>query len=199
MDPTSEQLEGFRTLADIAAWTEIPGTVGQGNSALGSLFQKLGTTGTHHPRVVGAISKEDYDALLNAWTYTHEGEDEARAPSPVVRAQAGLIGRVARILCGLEKTLQQAADETKAKLRQEQMLAQSQAQQGTGSPQRKIKMATIINQTNDDETGLILQVDIDQCYANYRRVMGSDPPEGKECTVEQLTGLKKLVDDKVVL
>ena len=59
MDPTNEQLEGFRTLADIAAWTEIPGTVGQANSALGSLFQKLGTTGAHHPWVVGAISKDE--------------------------------------------------------------------------------------------------------------------------------------------
>ena len=100
MDPTEEQLQASRTINDVAAWTELPGEVGEPTSPKARLFSLLGTTGKQHARVIGAMPATDYAALIELWTY---GEPAA-PPTPVCKVQAGLVGRVARILCGTEQT-----------------------------------------------------------------------------------------------
>ena len=46
MDPTNEELENFKTVAEIAQWVGLPGEAAEQNSQRGSLFKLLGTDGS---------------------------------------------------------------------------------------------------------------------------------------------------------
>ena len=57
----------------------------------------------------------------------------------------------------------------------------------------KIKMATIINQTNDDKIEPLPEDKIKTSFEHYKKITGGFPPSQKECTIEQLSGLQALV------
>ena len=174
----------------------MPGTIDNAESPLGAFFALMGAQADTHPRVLGFLDEADFKAVLQTWQYTHPNEQQARAPSPVVLAQAGLIGRVCRIAIGKEKTL------AKLELERQAATVASQAQANTnaasGTQGRKVKMSLIVNQTNDDERPLLDDAGLDKAYKQYIKVMGDVPSPDRECTAEQLTAIKSLLDDNSV-
>ena len=192
MDPTDEQIDGFNTVLSIAQWVELPGDPGEANSAMARLFALLGTNGTQHPRVLGCMPETDYTALLEEWTY---GEPDA-PPTPVCKVQAGLIGRVARIKCGIDKTQKALREEKEVADRASAAAAASASVTGASSTSktRKVKLSTIVSQSNEDEVELISDEKVNGCFKHYKDITGGFPPPHKECTIEQLTGLASLVN-----
>ena len=194
MDPTAEQIPNFATIDDIVTWTELPGAIDEPNSPKARLYALLGTDGTQHPRAIGAMLATDFDALIAGWTYG----DPASPPSPVCRVQAGLVGRVARIICGIDKTQDQERADKAASDAAAAALALATTSVGVTTPAsgKKIKMATIINQANDDEIEPMPETRLKASFDHYKQVTGGFPPSQKECTIEQLSGLLALVDAK---
>ena len=146
----------------VAHWAQMKGAVDQPQTPLGTFFQLMGAAAGTHPRVLSFLDEADYKAVLETWVFVHPNEQAARAPSPVVLAQAGLLGRVCRISTGKEKTL------AKLELERQAAAAASAAQANTnassGSLGLKVKMSTIVNQTNNDERPLLSDAGLDQAY-----------------------------------
>ena len=191
MDPPEDILKTLDTVTKVADWVNLPGDAADATSQRGALFKCFGTDGTHHVRVLGVIDREDFEVILNKWQYVHEGDTEASPPAPVARSQAGLMGRISRIQCGLESTqaehkAQVAADAAATAA----LAAAASAGTGAGSPGRKLKTSAVANQMNDEERAMLDAAAITTAYTTYRKAMGSDPPSNKECTVEQLTALR---------
>ena len=174
LDPTDNEIASFDTVLKVAQWVQMQGAVDQPQTPLGAFFQLMGAAADTHPRVVGFLDEADYKAVLQGWVFIHPNEQQARAPTPVVLAQAGLVGRVCRITIGKEKTL------AKLELDRQAAAAASAAQANTntssGSLGRKVKMSTIVNQTNDDERLLLSDAGLDQAYKQYIKVMRDVPP-----------------------
>ena len=100
LDPTDNEIASFDTVLKIAQWVQMQGAVDQPQTPLGAFFQLMGAAADTHPRVVGFLDEADYKAVLQGWVFIHPNEQQARAPTPVVLAQAGLVGRVCRITIG---------------------------------------------------------------------------------------------------
>ena len=119
----------------------MQGAVDQPQTPLGTFFQLMGAAADTQPRVLNLLDEADYMAVLQTWVFVHPNEQAARAPSPVVLAQAGLVGRVCRISTGKDKTL------AKLELERQAAAAASAAQANTNASnrflERKVKMSTL--------------------------------------------------------
>ena len=105
LDPTDIEIASFDTVLKVGQWAQLQGAIDQPQSPLGAFFAFMGAAADTHPRVLSIWDEADYKAVLQTWVYVHPDETTARAPSPVVLAQAGLVGRVCRINAYKEKTL----------------------------------------------------------------------------------------------
>ncbi len=119
------------------------------------------------------------------------------APTPIVLASATRAGRICRIIAGLEQTLEQ-----KQKEREDaHVLALAKAKAASGAPplpvapeRDTVDLSTVISQTMSVTAPLLSNTDIQQAYAEYEKVYEGEPPERHECSHEQLTGFKWLLD-----
>ena len=150
---------------------------------LGSLFSLLGVTANMQPRVIGFMSAADYRAAVEQWRIGAEAAT-ATLPTFVQRSQGGLFGRTCRLVAGTEQTLAQQAAHVAA--------ASTAAAVGT---KRRIKMASVINQGDDNEVDILDTNAITQAYAEYKAKTGTYPSEDEELSVEQISGLKDIFDN----
>jgi len=209
-EPTEEEIAGFTDLDAVAEWADLPHR-GEGKSApdspRGTLFELLGARGSTQPRSVAAISPADFDAVLAEW------KPSGRKPPPLIYASAGLLGLACRLKAGATKRKSVIEDEYR-KEKQDQLKIQElqitkdikaielQTQQSVsvvaspapGQSEKRIKLATHVDQSNDSEAPL-LEADVAaRAYERYHKWYGNLPPKEEDITKEQLAALKTLYD-----
>ena len=199
MDPTREELDSMVNIDNAADWAELPHRPIESeapDSPRGSFFSHLGATPTTRIRTVAAIPEQEFQATVEAWQF------KGAKPNTILRASAGLVGMACRMAAGIQPThaqalvtqslAEQAAQlQWRATIAQQAMAAPPQAQRPSGNSV-KIKLATVVDQANDNEVEAMEGAQIKAAYATYASKQGDVPPPQEDLTTEQLTGLRAL-------
>ena len=189
MEPTRAEMSTMTTVDAIADWADLPHRVEDAEEATsprGTFYAALGATATTPPRVIAAIPDDVYKSTVDEWRIS------GARPSPVLRASAGLVGSVARLVCGAVPTAEAKAAERAKAEELEKLKAQAAIAVTTAPKGRCIKLSTIVDQANDLEIEPLAVADVEAAYAAYRAKMGDTPRPEEDLTPEQLGGLKAL-------
>ena len=68
----------------------------------------------------------------------------------------------------------------------------SRSEERSSSDTRRVKLSSVINQSDDPEVDILDDAAIQQAYANYRKRIGALPPADQELSSEQLSSLHSL-------
>jgi len=172
----------------IADWCDLPHRAEGADapsSPRGTFFAALGATGATRPRVLAAISSENFKTVVDEWVIN------AVRPSPVLVASAGLLGTVARLVCGITPTSaeKQAAQAAELELLKAQAAMATTSSSKVGPSPRSIKLSTVVDQANDLEIEPMTPDSVELAYSTYRLKMGDNPRPEEDVTPEQLAGL----------
>ena len=199
MEPSDEQIVAFATLGDIKAWLVIPGAEDDATTVWGSLMHRLGATDALHPRMLGAMSKEDYTACLEGWKI---GEHD---PTPVQRTMSALLGDTARICVGAQRRKADIEKEERERRVADEAYSLALAKATPPLPpptvssnamvktDRTVKLSQVISQTADQEIPILSEVEVAKAYKTYFDIFKVMPPANAELAIEQLTGLHFLL------
>lgn len=204
MDPDPRTIEQWSGIGDVVGWCKMKGDVSEAQSVAGSLLKLVGAEPGTPVRMLGIITETDWNAIIAEW------RPEDRAPSPIEKSQAALVGRASRIATGttLSQEQQAKADEEANARKIKELELQVQIAQANSPPsnvqqqtqqaspttsRKKVKMSAVVDQINEQEVEALTEDDINTCYKNYTKIFQDLPPEGEECTVEQLTALNELL------
>ena len=187
-EPTEQELSTFTSLDVVADWAGIPHRVKEGDdgstSPRGTFFALLGASGSTHPRNVAAIPVQDFAAALQEWKVG------GSAPSPILRASVGLLGTAVRMATGVLRPRREQEALAKEELERNRKRALEESR--TTSAEKKIKLATVVDQTNDSEVVALPEEEVESCYKHYSDRVGEVPLPEEDISVEQLAGLKAL-------
>lgn len=124
----------------VARWAGIEGSRDDDQTPRGGLFALLGVNGSEPPRILGVLPAADLDTTARQWRIPQTARAPAAAPPIAQLGQARIFTRTCRNLCGqLPHHLAPAAPPVAAP----PAVAPPAA--------KKIKPATVINQTDDSE------------------------------------------------
>ena len=191
MDPSTQEISRFTDLNLIADWVGIPGTDTDVTSVRGALFTHVGVLATMHPRIVAIIPEAQFDGYIVSWALVGQ-----IPPSPAMKAMGGLLGRIARITCGVQKTLaeeQAIAVATAAAAITAAAAAATATQAPPLAKVRSIKLANVLQQGNEEEAPIVPEADVTRGFKRYFGIFKCQPPEDEEITTEQLSGLSLLL------
>ena len=96
-EPTDAEIGGLATIQHVADWAGLTGDATADDTPLGSLLLAFGATAAQHFRVLGAMLKDDFTAVVEAW------QPGGHVPTPVQLTSAALLGVGARIACGTQR------------------------------------------------------------------------------------------------
>ena len=213
MEPSPGEIRRFGTVADIAAWVQIEGDILEPESPKGSLFAALGITETTHWRVVAAMEKDSYEAVLTTVTYVlpatgEEVEGTEVRFTPALMSQAGLIGRYARVCGGVELSFADAALKREADAAHDRALqlavATAKAAPTTtiavppptakaASSCRTVSMRDVVDGARSDDQPVMQESDFQKFRTTYKSFNQRFPPWDSEPTIEQLSAVQVLV------
>eukprot|EP00435_Cladocopium_sp_Y103_P028948 s1750_g7.t1 len=185
MDPDAATLRTLTTLDQVAQWAALEGAQDDDDTPRRSLLRLLGFLGTEHPRFVGIQTEADFNTVLAAWRIPQPapgGGGAAPAPAAPTFAQlgqAGIFARTCRVIVGTQASTAPTP-------------AAPPVPPAPTVASRKIKMAQVINQTDEEEIEPLDQAAVNQAYAVYQMKTGGFPPEDEELSAEQLTTLDSL-------
>eukprot|EP00971_Amphidinium_carterae_P328123 6459845-Amphidinium_carterae.1 len=128
---------------------------------------------THHWRPLAMIPEATTNSLIEGMQ--GRPNDTAWVPSPILRGQCALAAWAARFASGLNK---RPAPTTVA---------------GENDEQRKIKLSQIISQSRDEEVKVVAETAIADGLKRYKKIFGCYPPADQDVTLEQITGVSKLI------
>ena len=181
IDPPEADWASFKTLSDVIKFAGLQGDTADKDTIAGSLCYLLGSDGSDHPRIFALIAEPDFAKLLEKWKVPvmTGGALSLQDPTPRQSGQGALVGRTCRVVVGL---------------------GSGQASPGPAAsppapvqvPKRKVKLSTIINQTDDLEVDILDDAAITAAYARYAKKIGAAPPPDQELSAEQLTTLHSL-------
>lgn len=189
MDPTPAELQQMNMLSDVADWVKLPGAQLLPDTARGADYRTLGAEHDEHPRVIGAMSLADYETTLQGWKVGQ------RDPTPVEKTKVAMMGRVARILCGVQQSVAGAAEVARlaAEVVAQATAAQAalaQAQLASAAPQPKAriaKMSQVAEQGNEEEAPLLPEQAMIDGHRRYHALFKTNPREDEEITLKQLS------------
>ena len=188
-EPSKEELASFKTLVDVITWAELDGDCSDPKSIAGSFLKVLGATANTRVTTAGSISASDFDKAVQSWKINDEGSE----PTPIQKAQVGMIGRACRLAAGMEKpaAVIQAENEAAAHAASLHAAVAHKAAMSS-SDVRKIKLSQVISQTDESETTSLSESELKVAYGRYELLFGSGvtPPPQKECSGDQLAALK---------
>ena len=98
MEPTEEERIKMKLLSHVCEWIPFLG------DSCDSFLTHIGATPHDPVRLVGFIDEESFAELINSW------QVDDRAPSPMEMSRAGLLGKIARSLCGNLAKVQKGED-----------------------------------------------------------------------------------------
>ena len=101
-EPTEEELEAFKTVKELIVWAQLNEDSG------GILTTGLGCEPTDSGRPLGDMPKDEFEAVVG--TLQAKNGDERVPPTPFVAASWRLVGRLARLAVGGEKTTKKVAE-----------------------------------------------------------------------------------------
>ena len=182
LDPPESEWPNLQTVAAVATWVGLQGDSKDPDTVCGSLCHLLGTDGSAHPRSLALVSEDDFKALIAQWKVpmpTPTGGVRPAAPSVIQLGQGALLGRTCRVVSGVYK------------LSPPNPVAPPAAP-SSSSDTRKVKLSSVINQSDDLEVAILDDAAIHQAYANYRKRIGALPPADQELSSEQLSSLHSL-------
>ena len=155
------------------------------------------------------LLQTDWEDLTERWRVPGaNAEDEPTPPTPTQAAQAALMGRASRVLCGAqtsfaeERRLKQEADAAEERIRiaEAQATAAKAATENSGalvpvntSINKKIKLSTTIDQSNDQECEILDETRLKKAYTAYHAIFKALPEQGEEPTIEQLSSILTLL------
>ena len=195
LDPTEVELGGIASVDDARAWTGVSDEVFTGLQAVTGPINTL--------REIVLIPQTAWDTALAAVMVLpptpaaaeEEPPPEPLAPRAILPVETGHVGslrRVARLRLGLAADLVPAANV--------QQPAPIQAPLGQpsnllgGLQQRRVKMASIIDQGDDSEIVPLDQERVRKLMSDFRKLNDDqDPEEDEEITGEQLGCLDSLL------
>ena len=111
MDPTQTEIETFATLANVVTWAGLAGDPADVGSVSGSFLDTMGLGAAGHIRTCAAIPEADFAVVLATWRIPTGAGDATIPPTAGQLAQAGLVGRGARVALGVQKTVAQTQAE----------------------------------------------------------------------------------------
>ena len=136
-----------------------------------------------------AVSIVDFEAAIASWQVA------GASPSPILRASAGMFGQACRLAAGTEKRREvleaEAARDAQTKAAASQA-AVAQVAQLAAAPAKRIRLSTIVDQSNDMEVDPLSKVDTAPMYEAYVRKLGAMPRPEEDVTLDQIDGLKAL-------
>ena len=181
MDISRDDAAKIKTMGQAAEWATLPD-----NDVRKSLWTLLGVNNDSLVRVIGIVPQVDYESTLVNWKVPRA--DGMNQPASLAqRGQVGLVGRACRVACGIDAGSVSGA-----------MAAPVAAGSPTDAssiapPKKKIKLCTVIDQTNDAEEHLLDRQAIAKAYQRFKAALGDYPPHDEEPTGEQLTALHSVV------
>eukprot|EP00971_Amphidinium_carterae_P012786 252159-Amphidinium_carterae.1 len=183
MEPTAAEAETMHSIADIAAWVPMDPAV------LASLCNHLGFDVAQHYRALGFMEAQWYSFVCETWKF--DGGD----PSPAAFSQAGVLGRTARVLCGMERSIYERSRALEGGEEMQETLRELKRKvEAGGSGAKRIKLSQVLEQGNDVEVGYMTQQELKTAFGRFAQLMGSVPSEDEEATAEQLSTLKHVLD-----
>ena len=93
----------MKTVGDIAAGTQLHGSVDDAKTPLGSYLMAVGAEATDHAHVLCFTDEEEFGLLLTKWTV---GDTPA---APALSAKAAAAGLAAQLVCPAERQMVVAA------------------------------------------------------------------------------------------
>lgn len=186
---TDTELEAIKTVGDAASCAKLDGTPGDNATALGSLLSLLGAEADTPIGAIGMIPVTDFDATRQAWVIEVPGTggaaDTNRPPTLVESGKASYLARLARARLGLE-----AATQTTS------LATTSVPTPISSTGIRRIKMNQVLSQLDETEVDVVSSTEQLRMFARYETLFGKGqrPNPNQEPSVEQLSGLKALVD-----
>ena len=192
MDPSSVELQAMTTIQHVLNWVGVAGDPGIPTTSRGAFIEHMGCLETEHVRNLGAMSMDDFERYMVLFKVS--GND----PSPVLRTKLGLVGRVCRILVGVQPTQEAqaildaaaiTAQQAHASVQAQLALAQSQLAVAHVPAKRTVKMSLILDQSDDTEVPYIPDVDLKEGYKKFFNIFKTMPSPDDDVTIEQLSGL----------
>jgi hypothetical protein len=181
LEPTIEEMNGFKTVNDIAEWCDLPA------ESRTTLFSILGATSATKPRTIAAIPENVFQKTVEDWR-----DAEGKHHSPVISASAGLVGAVARKMFGIVSQAMMNEKVLENNLEIERLKAHTAQPPVATKSARSIKLATIVDQANDLEVDPMPHSEVEAAYKTYKDKMGDMPRPEDDVTTEQLAGLRAL-------
>jgi hypothetical protein len=192
MEPTPIECAAFDNIDKIVVWAGLGAKAGETEdleTTRGSLLALLDVTGDDFPRVLGSIPADIYNEQLALWKV-----NGGHNPSMSERSKGVLLGKAARILCGLDErveVLRQRAHEIELA---KAAASSSVSSAAPGAPAtKKVKLSTVADQANDLEVPEITREAVQVAYANYHKLTSGPPARDVELTAEQLTSMHALL------
>eukprot|EP00435_Cladocopium_sp_Y103_P069983 s60_g34.t1 len=190
---SATDLEAINNVGDIAAYVGMTGTAGDDTTYLGAFYKKFGLTAGARVVVVGLLKQPIFEALVDGVRVSvppaNAGEAATeRGLTPAELGAGYYFGRVARVRLGLEAQVPQANTG-----------AQSQGtppQTTSAVATRKVKLTQVLSQLDETEVDVITEAEQIRMYARFETLFGKGqrPLPQQEPTIEQLSGLKSLVE-----
>lgn len=182
MDPDAATRATLNNVDLIAQWSGLEGARDDASTVRGSLFRLCGLHGAEPPRILAVLSEADVTHLLTQWRIPQAAPAAATPPTMAQLGQAGLFFRTCKQVCDMLPEQIAAALPAPA--------AGAPAPAAVGS--RKVKMAHVINQVDDDEVEPMDATAVTAAYRSYKQQLGGFPPDDEELSAEQLTSLNAL-------
>lgn len=188
-DPTEEERRNMTDLKAVLQWAGFDVTnPDEETSVAGSLLKHLGVNSGMMPRVVGIFSETDLAAVQNTWKVADAGAH--RLPSLGEAGMAKLFFRACQLVAGTGESLEDLKNKAVANVG----APTNPPQKAATSPTKKVKLSSVISQTDDTELTVAGEKEVLQWYARYEAVFGQGerPAKDYEPAAEQLTGLQHL-------
>lgn len=197
LDPNDDELNAMSDVNAAASWADLTGT--DTASPRASFFTLMGLEGDEPPRVVAAISDDDFATVVSKWMV---GSD---APTPTQLGQVGLFRRACQLMSGTILSIKEqlAADQRTAEAKvAAAAAAKAQAtttpateapSASTSSSSPKIKLSLINNQMLDNEFSIVEPEKLTFGYANFKNRLGANPASDQECTAEPLSAFQAII------
>ena len=191
MEPSSDLLASFETLAQVAAWVPVKDPV------LRPILEELGLEADDPPRLMATLSKEIVDEAANAAKITRDGVSVGLKPAQ--KSQVGVLWATCQLRCGLRKTQEKQKEEEEE---EKKTKAATLLLQQTGNPVSReadrtslttVALNETVNQVSDKTVTLMSEEDIQACYKVYNDKMEKPPPQDEEPGDEQLSAINGLV------